>query len=54
MFFECFTSQKPNELMQKQLLSSLIGRDTGSGSVVIFVELKLIRTERSRDELALF
>lgn len=39
--------------MQKQLLSSLIERDMHSGSVVIFVELKLIRTERWRDELAL-
>lgn len=39
--------------MQKQLLSSLIERDMRSGAVVIFVELKLIRMERWRDELAL-
>lgn len=39
--------------MQKQLLSSLIEKDTGSGSAGIFVELKLIRTECSQDELAL-
>lgn len=39
--------------MQKQLLSSLIEKDTGSGSVVIFVKLKLTRMERSQDELAL-
>lgn len=38
VFSECFTRQKLNELMQKQLLSSLIEKDTGSGSVVIFVE----------------
>lgn len=32
MFFECFTRQRLNELMQKQLLSSLIERDMRSGS----------------------